>query len=348
MLRIHFNAEDLTRISIAAAADPLWEIVLSRITLQERYPPPQFVPWWKAVRDDPWRRARVEPGARVLATLAPLGPYFPDFLTPSDASLDLDSGLERVCGTPRRRIRGEFERFTRTSRVPMPSWVRPLADADSSALTRLTILLRDYYRSAIAPQGRLVRSAVEADRARRARAALDSGVEGLLASFGPLMCWRPPVLEVRYDVDRELHLGGRGLRLVPSYFCHGSPVALADPDLLPVLVYPISEECRWAAIGDADLQAVEKLLGATRTAILAAMIRATSTTQLARSVGVSPASASRHTAVLRAAGLIRTVRDRQAVLHTRTPLGTAILERCLIEHTTGQRSSQAGFRQSLT
>lgn len=182
MLRIHFNAEDLTRISIAAAADPLWEIVLSRITLQERYPPPQFVPWWKAVRDDPWRRARVEPGARVLATLAPLGPYFPDFLTPSDASLDLDSGLERVCGTPRRRIRGEFDRFTRTSRVPMPSRVRPLADADSSALTRLTILLRDYYRSAIAPQGRLVRSAVEADRARRARAVLDSGVEGLLAS----------------------------------------------------------------------------------------------------------------------------------------------------------------------
>jgi DNA-binding transcriptional ArsR family regulator len=47
--------------------------------------------------------------------------------------------------------------------------------------------------------------------------------------------------------------------------------------------------------------------------------------QLARRVGVSAASVSQHTAVLREAGLIHTSRIGKAVLHTMTPLGTALL-----------------------
>ncbi|GIE93000.1 ArsR/SmtB family transcription factor [Paractinoplanes rishiriensis] len=49
------------------------------------------------------------------------------------------------------------------------------------------------------------------------------------------------------------------------------------------------------------------------------------TTELARRLGVSAASISQHTAVLREARLIHTSRVGKAVLHTMTPLGSALL-----------------------
>ncbi|WP_082122120.1 winged helix-turn-helix domain-containing protein [Frankia sp. CpI1-P] len=51
----------------------------------------------------------------------------------------------------------------------------------------------------------------------------------------------------------------------------------------------------------------------------------TSTSQLADLLGVSSAAVSQHTAVLRAAGLIATRRNRNLVLHTITPLGRLLL-----------------------
>jgi DNA-binding transcriptional ArsR family regulator len=49
------------------------------------------------------------------------------------------------------------------------------------------------------------------------------------------------------------------------------------------------------------------------------------TSELARRVGVSLASASQHASVLREAGLVHTLRQGGAVLHTLTPLGAALL-----------------------
>jgi DNA-binding transcriptional ArsR family regulator len=43
-------------------------------------------------------------------------------------------------------------------------------------------------------------------------------------------------------------------------------------------------------------------------------------------LGISPAAASQHASVLRNAGLLVTRRDRNTVLHTLTPLGSAMLE----------------------
>ena len=93
---------------------------------------------------------------------------------------------------------------------------------------------------AIGPYWTRIEAAVEADRGRRARAVLDGGADGLLASLRPAMRWNAGVLEVaHYPVSRELHLDGRGLLLVPSFFCARTPVTLLDPDLPPVLVYPV-------------------------------------------------------------------------------------------------------------
>ena len=39
--------------------------------------------------------------------------------------------------------------------------------------------------------------------------------------------------------DRDLYLDGRGIELQPSAFCWQVPTKLRDPELTPILVYPI-------------------------------------------------------------------------------------------------------------
>ncbi|MFF1646658.1 hypothetical protein [Streptomyces sp. NPDC058240] len=94
----------------------------------------------------------------------------------------------------------------------------------------------------------------------------------MLKTFGPLMRWRPPVLEADYPVDQEVHLRGRGLLLIPSYFCHRTPVALADDSLPPTLVYPARiadpPSATLTTSARARLEALARLLGHTPAAVL--------------------------------------------------------------------------------
>jgi DNA-binding transcriptional ArsR family regulator len=68
------------------------------------------------------------------------------------------------------------------------------------------------------------------------------------------------------------------------------------------------------------------LLGPTRAAVLAALAGGSTTGEVARRLRISPAGASQHATVLRRAGLILSTRRGNNVLHTLTPLGTALLD----------------------
>nr|WP_119290667.1 winged helix-turn-helix domain-containing protein [Streptomyces sp. YIM 130001] len=315
MMRIHFTAEDLARTQVADGADPLWETVLSLHSLQERRPDPVLA------------GRRPASLARPLSMLLPLVPprgYFPDFLTPGAGSAGLDAGLDAVLSTPRTRLRSELTTLTgRDSPVP---WTRSLADGGAPALRRLTGSLREYHDAALGPHWTRIVRRTAADRALRLHALWQGGSEAMLRTYGPSMRWRPPVLEVDYPVDRDLHLDGRGLLLVPSYFCRG-PVALANPELPPVLVYPASTD---GQVTDSDLRlpltpCLARLIGHTRAAVLESLSSDCTTTELAQRAGVALSTASEHAAVLRSAGLVSSVRERNVVRHTLTPLGSALL-----------------------
>jgi DNA-binding transcriptional ArsR family regulator len=315
-LTIHFTAEDLARTEVAPEPDPLWEMVFSQDRLADPDPPVVFRPWLARVRAD----QRIRPGARVLAALSPDAPYFPDFLTPPEGRHGLDAGLRAILSTPKRRLNHELGKLAQWS--PVPSWARPLGDGEVPALTTLARTLRSYHDSAIKPYAHMIRPTIEAEYALRTRAGDDA--DTVLRGMAPLMRWRPPVLEVLdYPVSRDLHLRGRGLRLVPSFFCRYAPVALVDAELPPTLVFPVDPRSHWHAIANKALVA---LLGATRATVLAAIDSGATTTELATRAGTSAASVSRHTQVLREAGLIETARCGTAVLHTLTPLGIALLE----------------------
>ncbi|WP_235989575.1 ArsR/SmtB family transcription factor [Streptomyces ureilyticus] len=319
---MHFTAGDIARTRVADGPDPFWESVLSLHQVWARRPEPDLVGW----------RERVNRNARapldLLLPLVPARGYFPDFLTPAASAEGFEAGLDAVLSTPRCELRDQIGRLA-TSGSPLGGWARSVAEGTAPALRRLGEAMRDYQRIAFGPSWQRVRARTEPDRTWRARTQWYSGTDAMLRTFGPGIRWRPPVLEADYAVDRDIHLAGRGLLLIPSYFCRHKPVALADPSLPPTLVYPVSPSPPAAGApltADAAGSHLARLLGHTRAAVFQTLGGDCTTTELARRAGVSLSSASEHAAVLREAGLISSTRQRNAVHHSLTPVGLALLD----------------------
>lgn len=221
--------------------------------------------------------------------------------------------------------------------APVPRRLRDFMEGATAHLPRLMGELRGYHRAAVEPYWTHIQAQIEAERAARGRALLDGGADELLASLPSMLRWRAPVLECDYPVDRDVRLRGRGLLLQPSFFCRRTAVTLHDPELPPVLVYPAAAQLASAQPGGEAARPAEeqrryrqrtlgKLVGHTRSVVLEAIGDGATTSELARRAGVSLASASTHAGVMREAGLVTTLRQGNAVLHTVTPLGAALLK----------------------
>ncbi|WP_329387925.1 ArsR/SmtB family transcription factor [Streptomyces sp. NBC_01716] len=321
MLRIHFTGRDLGGVRMAAGPDPLWETILSFHRLRDRRGALVFGEWRAEAR------AKLKGETRLLNALVPRRGYFPDFLTPPESRFGLVDGLEALRATPGERVRTELALLP-AGPAARPGRTAALADGGPAELGRLAGTLRAYHQAAVEPYWPHIRARAEADRVVRGRALLDGGTDELLATLPPMLRWRAPVLEADYPVDRELRLDGRGLLLQPSYFCRVTPVVYRDPALPPVLVYPVTYADTPVASGHGGRGAgasLGRLVGRTRSAVLGAIEHGTTTSELARRADVSLASASQHACVLREAGLVVTLRHGNAVLHTLTPLGAALL-----------------------
>ncbi|MBQ0886261.1 helix-turn-helix transcriptional regulator [Streptomyces sp. RM72] len=324
MLRIHFTGADLENVRVARRPDPLWEVVCSLCRLQSREGTVVFGPWRRSVERLLRRGGEARTAVTVLRSLVPRAAYFPDFLTPSveEEPGDLDVLVDRVLATPRHRLRHEVALLSASGGRPWAG--RELVRGDVPALTVLGGSLRTYHRELIAPLWNSIGAATEADVAMRGRALLHGGTRALLKSLRPMAVWEPPVLTVDYPVERDLHLHGRGLLLVPSYFCWQRPISLADDRLRPVLIYPVDKASSLTAASPA---ALSRLLGTTRAALLykAAVRVCVTTSELAEATGMSLPTTSQQLAVLREGGLITSRRDGKHVLHTATPLGRRLL-----------------------
>lgn len=322
MLRVYFTSEDLARVRVAPGPDFLWEISNSVQTLQRRDGERVFGAWRR------WVRPRLSASPRLLSSLLPPRGYSPDFLTPTTGDrATLQAAVDTLMSTPRPRLRTDLTQLAAT--LQLPGWVRSLAGGDAEPLRQLGEALRTYQLEALAPYWQRVHAHIDADRALRLRSLLDGGTEGLLAGLGPQFRWRPPVLEVTYPVDQQLRLQGRGLVLQPSFFCWPTPITLADGDLPPVLVYPIHHTTDWA--GPAPARPPEgagplgPLLGHTRAGLLRATRTGCTTVEAARLLDVTHPAVSQHLNVLRAAGLVATVRKAGRSFHVATAEGRALL-----------------------
>jgi len=313
MLRIHFSAIDTARVQIRDTPHPLWEALLSLHVLQST----------SGRHFDDWRRnaARRMYGAEPLLELAWPWGYSPDFLTPDLPGAGIEDAVAMLLYTPRDRIAADLGELGAVRRLSATNLA--VGDGDERALRWLGTAVRAYHHSALGPVWpAMVRLVAEDAEARRRIHDVD-GVDRLLATLHPAAVWRRPVLEIDYPVDQDLRLGGRGLELIPSYFCQNVPITLRDPGLPPVLVYPAN---RAAPVADASLAA---LVGTTRAALLGAVAAGRTTTELAHELGVSAANVSHHVGVLRKAGMLSTQRHGANGFHRLTLLGAAVVGRCL-------------------
>ncbi|SCF77748.1 MULTISPECIES: winged helix-turn-helix domain-containing protein [unclassified Streptomyces] len=325
MLRIHFTGKDLGGVRMAAGPDPLWETILSFHRIRDRRGPLLFGEWRKETR------TRLKGETVPISALVPRRGYFPDFLTPIEGRAGFETGLDALRATPPERVRAELALLAVGRAGAGHHGAGHLGAGHEGGygpgagrLGALVDALRTYHRAAIEPYWPHIRARTEADRALRGRALLDGGADELLGTLPPMLRWRSPVLEADYPVDRELRLDGRGLLLQPSFFCRGTPVVHRDPTLPPVLVYPVTHSDA-PTVTERPGPSLGRLVGHTRSAVLRAIEHGSTTSELARRTGVSLASASQHACVLREAGLVVTLRHGNAVLHTLTPLGAALL-----------------------
>ncbi|MGP4009908.1 ArsR/SmtB family transcription factor [Streptomyces sp. 4N124] len=317
MLRIHFTEADLRQITVAPVPNALLEIGLSvrylrtRPTSTDRLRP-GLRRWQQRIIGS------VVPRAGILLELDPPQGGLFDFYLHAFTS-DLHAGVDLAAGTPAQELADEIGLLPRLTRD------RPrLRELAEGTTTGRQLFARDslrYFNSCLAPLWPQVQAAAAADRTLRAETLLRGGVDAMLATLVPGWRWQSPTWHIPSPCDpTDVHLGGHGLMLIPSYFARGPMYGrrCGEPWTLS---YPLHAGERPADVADA----LGPLLGRTRAAVLAALQHPATTSETADRVGISLPSASQHAAVLRNAGLIATTRTGIAVLHTLTPLGAALL-----------------------
>ncbi|MFE0101085.1 winged helix-turn-helix domain-containing protein [Streptomyces sp. NPDC059009] len=330
MLRIHFTEQDLARVQLASAPDPMWETVLALFRLGPGSRGREvFRPWREAAlrrlggSDCALRRQR----SLLRTIVSDRSTYFPDFLTPAMEVVDISHGLAAVQDTSPLRLSRDM-RFAVGLDPALPRWCHEAADGDRERLDDVAEAMRGMYELMVAPEWDRVSATVESDRSLRSRAHLEAGVDGLLNSLRPALTWDYPELTAEYPVPWDVHLNGRGLRLIPSYFCWRTPVTLVDPMLPPVVVYPIDRGVTWGPglSGKGHRAGLFALLTRRRALILEAARSGPSTGEIARLLRIPAASAEAHLRVLRDAGLVCTNRQGPHSHHTLTGLGRALLD----------------------
>jgi hypothetical protein len=305
ILRFHFGGDDLARTRVGTSVGPLTETLFSLHAVAPDGPDPLLAGWRRRISRD------AAASLRVLGELQ--APAWTVDLVAADRA-DVVPGFE-------------------TSPVASGWMIRATLDPAASRL-HMVEAFHAYHRVAVRPYWDAIRTLLEAAFVRLVRIAGERGVEEMLSSLHPAVEWRPPALQIHRSgtTAGELHLRGRGLVVVPSFF--GRPHAVPAPPGSggpSVLFVPVTPELTgnagiWPA-ADAASSSLGALLGRTRAAVLQAVgMSACTTSELAERCEISISSASQHATVLREAGLIRTERRRSSVVHSLTSMGEILLE----------------------
>jgi DNA-binding transcriptional ArsR family regulator len=323
--RIHFSADDLARIQVSPTLGPLAETVLALALLRCSRQPRSMLSEWRG-------QVRVTPQMRPLTALIPPDCNGVDLPTLVGETATIEQGVQALLDVPREHLLVEMEWIDRRHRLPPLAW----AMAEAGGRPELAEATQVAYQELIRPFWPRIRASLHAEQAARRRTLAAEGPGALLASLqGPMIRWRPPVLEIMRPGQVEMVLAGRGIALVPSVFVGRAPSLHENPsdeDEMPRLILPAEGAGRarlWAVsrgLAGSRGSALAALVGRNRAAVLQSIADGCTTTELARRVGISLAAASQHASVLRGAGLIATRRQGSAVLHVLTPLGADLLQ----------------------
>jgi uncharacterized protein DUF5937/helix-turn-helix protein len=319
MVRFVFSVEDLalTRFAIS----PMWELVHSLLALRDPSHAALHVPWLRSLS------GRLHGLALEQAVaLTPARGFTPDFLQPMPTGPlgDIADDLAALRATPAAHIRADMSLFA-TQHRRGPQIAEPWLAHPRRELRRLADLFEAYWERTIAPVWPRLHAFLEADIAYRARRLAAGGPAALFADLSPNVTWHQPHLDVQVPVrEATMSLDGRGLLLVPSAFAASRPFVIDRAPWQPTVIYPARGIATLWDRPAAAADGLARLLGASRAAMLTELAAPRSTTELARRLTLSPATASHHLSALRGAGLVSGRREGRAVLYARTALGDAL------------------------
>lgn len=319
--RLHFGEDDFLRCRFALS--PLWETQEVARTLKRPDRHGYHVPWL--------RRVRTTADALDLTGLWLLMPrrgHSPDWLCPPP--MGPAAGFEEEIAAVRAADPDAAREDTARSLADTPgaldsphgrAW---LADP-VRMIEELAGTLEQVWHTLVEPDWPRLRALLEADVAFHSRRLAEVGLGGLLPEINRRCGWHAGTLTVDSKGEHERHLGGQGLVLMPSAFAWPDVVSGFEPPWQPTLVYPARGIATLWSEPAADVSdALVRLLGRGRAAVLMALTDPATTTALAHRLALAPSSVSAHLTTLRDAGLLVARRYGHQVLYERTPLGMAL------------------------
>ncbi|MEV6840540.1 winged helix-turn-helix domain-containing protein [Streptomyces sp. NPDC051133] len=239
----------------------------------------------------------------------------------------LQDGLEAARSWRPEPVRAELERVYAgiPSLSPPPPWVRDLHRGDADAWQILSRAQQAAFEAVLRQVWPAVQDLHQAQFTRHAVTVAEHGIGVALTDLVPGSRLLGGVWELDAPDGLDIRPEGRGLLLLPTFHWTGNPLISDLPDHPVAVTYPAGPGLPLhPSAGETSLSEV---LGRTRFAILLLLEHEHTTSDLARRLGVSNATASAHTTALRGAGLITTFRDGRAVIHHRTHLGSLLVHR---------------------
>jgi DNA-binding transcriptional ArsR family regulator len=318
-----FGPDDPARTRFVIS--PAWETVHAIRVIAEPQRHLYHLPWLEAVRPQAERL-----DLRPLLMLTPRRGWTPDFLSPVPDTPDADmtGELARVRATPPEQVAHEIRRsLTERYGAPVPPGAWQLLADPAATRDLVADLLAQCWQLLVEPHWPRLRDRIEADVAFRTRMLADYGLERMLGDLHPRVRWTGRALVIKGMDPARRHLDGAGLMLMPSAFAWPSLAAVIDPPSRPALVYPARGIAElWQPARTPQSDALARLLGRTRAALLASLAEPASTHTLARRHGLAPSTVSEHLSALRDARLVTSSRHRHAVMYQQTRLGTALAD----------------------
>ncbi|MGA5650312.1 DUF5937 family protein [Streptomyces seoulensis] len=317
---LHFGEDDF--LNCRFAVSPLWETQDAVRTLRRPDRQGYHVPWLRRIRT-----AAAGLDLAPLWLLMPRRGHSPDWLgaPPIGPAAGFEEEIAAVRAVDPEAAREDIARSLACTPGALDSEQGRAWLADPARMVReLADALEVAWRVLVEPEWPRLRALLEADVAFHSRRLAEVGLGTLLPELDARLSWDGRTLTLPGGVY-ERRLGGRGLVLMPSVFCWPDVITGFDPPWQPTLVYPArGVGGLWAEPGERTPEALVRLLGRNRAAVLAALDDPASTTALAHRLGLAASSVSSHLTVLRESGLLTARRYGHQVLYERTPLGMAL------------------------
>jgi DNA-binding MarR family transcriptional regulator len=317
VVRIEVSDDDLSRTRLAIS--PLWELFASLFMLYTEQRPAEYLPWVQRTRT---ALRGVDLGPLALANSD--HHTIPDFAAPipKEPLRSLADEIEGVRATDPATVRADIAECWQDPPPPWDAFVaRPREMVD-----RLADALAIYWDAAIADDWPQLRAVLEGEMLARARALALSGPSAVLEELHPSVRWRQPIIELFKEKEYDMRLAGRPLVLIPLVFARGVLMGESEDENAVALGYQArGVAALWAPEVASFDGRLELLLGHGRAAVMRALERPATTTELARRLSYAPSTVSAHLDVLSRAGLVERHRVRRSVFYGLNETGRAFV-----------------------